>query len=58
MRPFYFCWIGHGFWFRLYGYGLWIKRTKYHQPLFSERYGWRKRHQFLGFTFEFLKAEI
>lgn len=28
-----------GFWFRVFGYGLHIRRSAGYQPLFSERYG-------------------
>lgn len=29
-------------WFRVFGYGLHFKPSKGHEPLFSERYGYRK----------------
>jgi hypothetical protein len=54
MRIFYYCNIGHGFWFRFFGYGLWVKQTKYHQPLFRERNGYTKSYRLFGLTFKFL----
>lgn len=31
-----------GMWFRVFGYGLLIRKRAGHKPLFSERYGHRK----------------
>lgn len=32
-----------GFWFRIFGYGISIVHRQEYHPLFSERYGYRKR---------------
>ena len=57
MKFFYYCNINHGFWFRFFGYGLWVKQTKQHQPLFSERNGYTNVYKCFGLTFKFLKAQ-
>lgn len=57
MRILYFCNIGHGFWFRVFGYGLWVRQTNHHRPLFSERYGYVKTYQCFGLTVKLLNAQ-
>ena len=44
-----------GFWFRIFGYGLHVKLSKNHNPLFSERNGYRKAWYLLGLKWEILK---
>jgi hypothetical protein len=44
-----------GFWFRIKGHGLHVKLAKGHEPLFSERYGYRRAWYFAGLRFEGLK---
>ncbi|MCR4319778.1 MAG: hypothetical protein NUV74_05505 [Candidatus Brocadiaceae bacterium] len=46
-----------GFWFRIYGRGLHVKISNGHQPLFSERYGYRKCFYLFGLRFEPLKRD-
>jgi len=38
------CWqsFSGGFWFRVFGFGLGILDRQKHQPLFSERHGYRR----------------
>lgn len=46
-----------GIWFRIFGYGLFIvKRQSYH-PLFSERYGYRKKLWIGQWGIEWLKRD-
>lgn len=45
----------HGFWFRIFGWGLHVKLARGHEPLFSERYGLRKVWYFAGLRFLFLR---
>lgn len=45
----------HGFWFRVYGYGLCVQSRKDYRPLFSERNGYRKALYVFGLRFEVLK---
>lgn len=44
-----------GFWFRVCGYGLHIKKARDHVPLFSERNGYRVVGYAFGMRFELLK---
>jgi len=43
------------FWIRLFGYGIAGKNLKYHRFLFSERYGYTKVFNILGWSFKLLK---
>ena len=54
---FYIMFWKWGFWFRLFGYGLHVKLAKGHQPLFSERYGYRKVWYIMGLRIEPLKKD-
>ena len=45
-------------WFRIYGYGIHYKNTRYHAELFSERVGYRKKLKLREHSFEILKPEI
>lgn len=45
----------HGFWFRIFGYGLNIKLRSKHIVVFSERYGHRKVHYFGPLVWEMLR---
>jgi hypothetical protein len=48
--------VGQGtFWFRLFGYGLWIRLRKHHVVLFSERYGHTKVYYIGPFVMKVLK---
>lgn len=40
-------------WVRIFGYGFCISRM---QPLFSERYGYKKIYRFFGLKLTFLRA--
>lgn len=44
-----------GFWFRILGYGLHVKRARDHVKLFSERGGYRKALYACGLRIEALK---
>lgn len=45
---------GHGVtWFRIFGYGLWVALD--HEPLFSERYGYRRVFRVGRLAFKVLK---
>lgn len=50
----FMCWWW-GFWFRVLGYGLHVKLSSGHIPLFSERYGYRKAWYFARLRIEVLK---
>lgn len=53
---FFESWAGQGVaWFRIKGYGLHVKRSKGHEPFFSERYGYTKALYLLGLRFELLR---
>lgn len=36
-----------------FGWSMFVRRSKTHPPLFSERYGYRKVHRVLGLAIEF-----
>lgn len=55
MKDTYICFFHWGFFFRVWGYGLHIKRAKGHIPLFSERNGYKKAHYFFGLRFMCLR---
>ena len=44
-------------WFRVYGYGIHYKNTRYHRPLFSERNGLRKKLKLGRYWFGALKPD-
>ncbi len=49
------CFFRWGFWVRIFGYGLYVKPSRGCEPLFSERYGFRKAWYFAGLRWEILK---
>ena len=47
--------IKAGFCFRVFGYGLHVLDATGYEPLFSERYGFKKAYYFFGLRFEVLE---
>ena len=53
---FYIYWEKYSFWFRIFGYGIaGKKKKKTWKVYFSERNGYRKMYNFIGWKFEFLR---
>jgi hypothetical protein len=44
-------------WFRIFGYGLRVMRTKNYQPSFSERYGYIKTYNICGLNIKWLRND-
>lgn len=53
----YYCKDGF-FWFRLFGYGLYVKDTNKHPMIFSERYGLRKTAKIKSYIIGLLKPIV
>ena len=46
-----------GFWFRVFGYGIHVRRIESHDPMFSERYGFTTAYYVFGLRLKFLTPE-